>query len=92
MSGYLGRPDLTAAVVGGGWLHTGDRGTVDEVGRVRLTGRIKDEINRGDLKIQPAEIDMLLETHPAVTEACVFAIPDPTPASALAQRSVLKMV
>jgi hypothetical protein len=35
---------------------------------------------------------MLLETHPAVTEACVFAIPDPTPASALAQRSVLKMV
>ena len=77
MSGYLGRPDLTAAVVRDGWLHTGDRGTVDKLGRVRLTGRIKDEINRAGFKIQPAEIDMLLETHPAVTEACVFAIPDP---------------
>jgi acyl-CoA synthetase (AMP-forming)/AMP-acid ligase II/thioesterase domain-containing protein len=77
MSGYLGRPDLTAAVVRDGWLYTGDRGTVDEIGRVRLTGRIKDEINRGGLKIRPAEIDMLLETHPAVSEACVFAIPDP---------------
>jgi oxalate---CoA ligase len=77
MSGYLGRPDLTAAVIRDGWLHTGDRGTVDELGRVRLTGRIKDEINRAGLKIQPSEIDMLLETHPAVIEACVFAIPDP---------------
>ena len=77
MSGYLGRPDLTAAVVRDGWLHTGDRGTVDELGRVRLTGRIKDEINRAGLKIQPAEIDVLLETHPAVAEACAFAIPDP---------------
>jgi oxalate---CoA ligase len=77
MSGYLGRPDLTAAVVRDGWLHTGDRGTVDELGRVRLTGRIKDEINRAGLKIQPAEIDILLETHPAVAEACAFAIPDP---------------
>ena len=77
MSGYLGRPDLTAAVVRDGWLHTGDRGTVDELGRVRLTGRIKDEINRAGFKVQPAEIDMLLETHPAIAEACVFAIPDP---------------
>jgi oxalate---CoA ligase len=77
MSGYLGRPDLTAAVVRDGWLHTGDRGTVDELGRVRLTGRIKDEINRAGFKVQPAEIDILLETHPAIAEACVFAIPDP---------------
>jgi oxalate---CoA ligase len=76
MSGYLERPDLTAAVLRDGWLHTGDRGSVNELGRVRLTGRIKDEINRAGLKIQPAEIDMLLETHPAVAEACVFAIPD----------------
>ena len=71
MSGYLGRPDLTAAVVRDGWLHTGDRGTVDELGRVRLTGRIKDEINRAGLKIQPAEIDVLLETHPPLLRLCV---------------------
>ena len=77
LSGYLNRPDLTAAAMPRGWFRTGDRGTVDELGRIRLTGRIKDEINRAGFKVQPAEIDLLLETHPAVAEACVFAIPDP---------------
>src|SRR5262249_46990254 len=42
-----------------------------------LTGRIKDEINRAGFKVQPAEIDMVIEAHPAVAEACVFGIPDP---------------
>ena len=37
-------------------------------------GRIKDEINRAGFKVQPAEIDTLLETHPAASEACVFGI------------------
>ncbi len=77
MSSYLGRPDLTAAVLQDGWYRTGDRGWIDPTGRIRLTGRIKDEINRAGFKVQPAEIDVLLETHPAVAEACVFAVPDP---------------
>jgi acyl-CoA synthetase (AMP-forming)/AMP-acid ligase II len=77
MSGYLRRPDLTAAVLVDGWYHTGDTGHIDEAGVIRLTGRIKDEINRAGFKVQPAEIDALLETHPAVSEACVFGIPDP---------------
>jgi acyl-CoA synthetase (AMP-forming)/AMP-acid ligase II len=77
MSGYLNRPDLTAAVLKNGWYHTGDRGRVDEEGRIWLTGRIKEEINRAGLKIQPAELDRLIETHPAVAEACAFAQPDP---------------
>jgi acyl-CoA synthetase (AMP-forming)/AMP-acid ligase II len=77
MSSYLGRPDLTAAVLQDGWYRTGDRGCIDPTGRIRLTGRIKDEINRAGFKVQPAEIDVLLETHPAVAEACVFAVPDP---------------
>jgi acyl-CoA synthetase (AMP-forming)/AMP-acid ligase II len=42
-----------------------------------LTGRLKDDINRAGFKIQPAEIDALLGRHPAIAEACVFAIPDP---------------
>jgi acyl-CoA synthetase (AMP-forming)/AMP-acid ligase II len=77
MSGYLNRPDLTAAVIHDGWLRTGDRGSIDPKGRIRLIGRIKDEINRAGLKVQPAELDLLLEQHPAITEACAFALPDP---------------
>jgi oxalate---CoA ligase len=76
-SGYFNRPDLTAAVMMDGWFRTGDRGTIDDLGRIWLTGRIKDEINRAGFKVQPAEIDMVIEAHPAVAEACVFGIPDP---------------
>jgi oxalate---CoA ligase len=77
MSGYLNRPDLTAAAMHDGWYRTGDRGTVSDDGSIRITGRLKDEINRAGFKIQPAEIDALLGCHPAIAEACVFAIPDP---------------
>jgi oxalate---CoA ligase len=76
MQGYLNRPDLTAEVMAEGWYRTGDRGRVDAAGRIWLTGRIKDEINRAGVKIQPAEIDVLLERHPAIAEACAFALPD----------------
>ena len=83
MSGYLNRPDLTAAVLRDGWFHTGDRGSVDEHGRIWLRGRLKEEINRAGSKVQPAEIDMLLESHPAVAEACTFGIPDPVSGEAV---------
>ncbi len=75
MAGYLDRPDLTAAALEDGWYRTGDQGFVDARG-VTVAGRIKDEINRAGFKIQPAEIDMLIEQHDAVAEACAFAIPD----------------
>jgi acyl-coenzyme A synthetase/AMP-(fatty) acid ligase len=77
MSGYFGRDDLTAAVMDRGWYRTGDRGIIDDRGKIRLIGRLKDEINRAGFKIQPAEIDRLLEAHPAVAEACAFAVADP---------------
>lgn len=76
MLGYHERPDLTAAVLKDGWYATGDVGEIDAEGVIRLTGRAKDEINRGGFKVQPAEIDMLLERHPDIAEACVFGIPD----------------
>jgi acyl-CoA synthetase (AMP-forming)/AMP-acid ligase II len=75
MAGYLDRPDLTAAVLENGWYRTGDQGVIDARG-VTVAGRIKDEINRAGFKIQPAELDMLIEQHKAVAEACAFAIPD----------------
>jgi thioesterase domain-containing protein/acyl carrier protein len=77
MSGYLDRPDLTAGALDQGWYRTGDSGSVDRQGRIWLTGRIKDEINRAGFKVQPAEIDALLESNAAVAEACVFGIDDP---------------
>jgi acyl-coenzyme A synthetase/AMP-(fatty) acid ligase len=76
MSEYLRRPDQTAAAFVDGWYMTGDTGHIDKAGLIRLTGRIKDEINRAGVKVQPAEIDALLETHPGVSQACVFGIPD----------------
>ncbi len=76
MECYLSRPDLTAAALAQGWFHTGDRGTVDPEGRIWLVGRIKNEINRSGIKIQPEELDLLLEQHPDIEEACVFGIPD----------------
>jgi acyl-CoA synthetase (AMP-forming)/AMP-acid ligase II len=76
MTGYLHRADLTSAVLKDGRYHTGDLGEVNARGEIRLTGRAKDEINRAGFKIQPAEIDMLLERHPAVAEACTFGAPD----------------
>ena len=90
MSGYLDRPDLTAAALHQGWYRTGDRGSVDEHGRIWLTGRIKDEINRAGFKVQPAEIDAMLERNPAVAEACVFGIADALGGEAVAAAIRLK--
>ena len=77
LSGYLLRPDLTESAFNQGWYKTGDKGSIDQEGRIWLTGRIKDEINRAGFKVQPAEIDALLERNPAIAEACVFGIRRP---------------
>jgi acyl-coenzyme A synthetase/AMP-(fatty) acid ligase len=76
MTGYFRRPDLTRDAFVDGWYRTGDSAHVDQSGSISLTGRLKDEINRAGRKIQPAELDTLLETHPAIAEACAFGISD----------------
>jgi len=76
MKGYYKRPDLTDPVLHDGWFHTGDIGRIDDNGVAWLTGRAKYEINRAGIKIHPEDIDILLERHPDVHEACAFAIPD----------------
>ena len=76
-AGYLDDPEATAeAFLPGGWFRTGDVGYVDEDGYLFLTGRGKDQINRGGVQIAPLEVDRVLLEHPAVAEAAVFAIPD----------------
>ncbi len=76
MSGYYLRDDLTAEVMADGWYHTGDLGTIDAKGVIRITGRLKNEINRAGMKVSPEEIDLLLEKHAAVAEACAFGLAD----------------
>jgi cyclohexanecarboxylate-CoA ligase len=74
---YLDRPDLTAAAMtADGWYRTGDLATIDGDGFLRLTGRVKDIINRGGEKVPVAEIEQLLHKHPAVSEVAIVAMPD----------------
>jgi acyl-CoA synthetase (AMP-forming)/AMP-acid ligase II len=76
MQGYFRRDDLNETVLVSGWFRTGDIGEIDEDGVARLTGRQKYEINRAGLKVHPEDIDLLLERHDMVREACAFAVPD----------------
>jgi fatty-acyl-CoA synthase len=77
MRGYYKDPQATAkAVDERGWLHSGDLGTMDETGYVRITGRLKDMIIRGGENIYPAEIEEFLFTHPKVAQVAVFGVPD----------------
>ena len=77
MQGYFGDADATAiAIDSARWLHSGDLGTMDEAGYVRITGRIKDMIIRGGENIYPAEIEAWLFEHPAIAQAAVFGVPD----------------
>jgi len=77
MRGYYGDEAATAkAVDASHWLHSGDLGTLDAEGYVRITGRLKDMIIRGGENIYPAEIEQYLFTHPKVAQVAVFGVPD----------------
>jgi len=77
MRGYLDDPDATAAAIDAdGFLHTGDLGTFDADGYLRIVGRIKDMFIVGGFNAYPAEIENLLLRHPAVSQAAVIGIPD----------------
>ncbi|HEX9802573.1 MAG TPA: AMP-binding protein [Gammaproteobacteria bacterium] len=77
MRGYYGQPEKSAeAIDSAGWLHSGDLGTMDEAGYVRITGRLKEMIIRGGENIYPREIEDFLFTHPKIAQVAVFGIPD----------------
>jgi fatty-acyl-CoA synthase len=76
MIGYWERPDATAEVFAGGWFHTGDRGYLDEDGFLFIAGRTKDMMISGGLNVYPAEIERVIEAHPAVREVAVVGVPD----------------
>src|SRR6185369_8330515 len=75
--GYLDDPDATAAAIDAdGWLHTGDLGTLDADGYLRIVGRIKDMFIVGGFNAYPAEIEGLLLRHPRIAQAAVIGVPD----------------
>jgi len=77
MLGYNDNPQATAAAIDAdGWLHTGDLGTMDARGYVRITGRVKEMIIRGGENLFPAEIENVLLEHPDVAEVAVVGAPD----------------
>jgi acyl-CoA synthetase (AMP-forming)/AMP-acid ligase II len=73
--GYDNNPDANAKSFTAGWFRTGDQGRLDAEGYLVLTGRLKEQINRGGEKISPLEVDVVLLDHPAVAQACTFGIP-----------------
>jgi len=77
MLGYLDDPTATAeAIDAAGWLHTGDVGTMDAGGYVRITDRKKDMFISGGFNVYPAEVEKILAAHPAVGMVAVVGAPD----------------
>lgn len=77
MLGYLDDPDATAeAIDSDGWLHTGDVGTLDPEGNLRITDRIKDMYICGGFNVYPAEVEQVLLRHPDIADCAVIGAPD----------------
>jgi fatty-acyl-CoA synthase len=76
LKGYYNAPDKTAEAIRDGWFYTGDIGSVDANGNVMFHGRTKDMLKVGGENVAAAEIETMLQTHPAVKLAQVVGIPD----------------
>lgn len=76
MRGYYRQEAATRETIdSAGWLRSGDLGSMDSDGYVRITGRLKDMIIRGGENIYPAEIEAFYFAHPGIAEIAVFGIP-----------------
>ena len=87
---YENNPEANAKSFVNGWFRTGDEGLLDADGYLRLTGRIKELINRGGEKIAPLEIDEVLLAHPSISEAVAFGVPHTTWGEEVAAAVVLR--
>ena len=76
MEGYFKREDLTGQVIRDDWFYTGDIAEIKVSGDIKIVGRLKSEINHAGTKISPEEIDLLMEKHTDIIEACTFGVPD----------------
>ena len=89
-AGYWQAPELTAEVLKNGRYHTGDLARRDEDGFITIVDRKKDMIISGGFNVYPTEVEAVLYQHPAIAEACVFAMPDEKWGEAVAAHLVLK--
>jgi acyl-CoA synthetase (AMP-forming)/AMP-acid ligase II len=89
-AGYENNPDANAKSFAAGWFRTGDEGVLDAAGYLRLTGRLKEIINRGGEKVSPLEVDNRLMEHPAVQQVVTFAMPSRLFGEAVAAAVVLR--
>lgn len=85
---YLGNEAATKACFRGGWFRTGDVGVIDGRGYVRMTRRLKEIINRGGVKINPVDVEALLDNHPKILQSAIVPMPDPV----LGERACLFVV
>ena len=74
--GYLGEPERSAELWRGGWLHTGDVGTIDADGYLRITDRIKDVVKTGGEWVSSLEVEDIILRLPQLAEAAVVGLPD----------------
>jgi crotonobetaine/carnitine-CoA ligase len=77
MSGYFKNEEATRNTIRGGWLYTGDNAVEDEQGFFRFVDRVKDMIKRSGENISAAEVESVVQDHPAIYECAVVGIPDP---------------
>jgi fatty-acyl-CoA synthase len=77
MKCYYNNPNATHATLDhNGWNHTGDLGTIDDEGYVKIVGRLKDMVIRGGENIYPREIEEFLHHHPKIADVYVIGVPD----------------
>ncbi len=77
MKCYYNNPSATHATLdANGWNHTGDLGTMDKQGYVKIVGRLKDMVIRGGENIYPREIEEFLHNHPRIADVYVIGVPD----------------
>src|SRR3546814_19517705 len=76
LKGYYNAPDKTAEVIRNGWFHTGDIGSIDADGQMMFHGRTKDMLKVGGENVDAAEIEAMLQTHPAVKLVQGVGIPN----------------
>jgi oxalate---CoA ligase len=89
ITGYQGNEVANTDSFTNGWFRTGDLGRFDEDGYLTLVGRLKEQVNKGGMKISPFEIEEALLNHPDVLEAAAFSVPHPTLGESIAAAVVL---